>query len=105
MPLNGAIRRIINHRIIAKHKEEAISMKVYFKEYHILWNEILALCKEDKPSRDKKLKDLYKALNTLCNKLDIEYDINCGGCCYVTYCIAHHLYKHNIPYKSYFIFM
>lgn len=53
LPLNGAIRRIINHRIIAKHKEEAISMKVYFKEYHILWNEILALCKEDKPSRDK----------------------------------------------------
>lgn len=47
----------------------------------------------------QKLKDLYKALNTLCNKLDIEYDINCGGCCYVTYCIAHHLYKHNIPYK------
>lgn len=53
LPLNGAIHRIINHRIIAKHKEEAISMKVYFKEYHILWNEILALCKEDKPSRDK----------------------------------------------------
>ena len=53
LPLNEAIRRIINHRIIAKHKEEAISMKVYFKEYHILWNEILALCKEDKPSRDK----------------------------------------------------
>lgn len=53
LPLNGAIRRIINHRIIAKHKEEVISMKTYFKEYHILWDEILALCKEKKPSPDK----------------------------------------------------
>ena len=38
-------------------------------------------------------------LDKLCAKLNEEYYINAGGCCFVTFCIATQLYKYNIPYK------
>lgn len=44
-------------------------------------------------------KKLFTKLNQLCLELDNKYDINCGGCCYVTACIAEQLEKFNIPFK------
>lgn len=41
---------------------------------------------------------LVKDLNELCNTLAIEYNINCGGCCYVASEIARHLDKFHINY-------
>ena len=44
-------------------------------------------------------KQLFKALNELCDEMDIQYDTSCGGCCYVTACLAENLEKNNIPFK------
>jgi len=44
-------------------------------------------------------KKLFKDLNNLCLNLSDEYNINCGGCCYVAACIAAQLEKFNIPFK------
>ena len=44
-------------------------------------------------------KDFIIQLNNLCQKLDILYDINNGGCCYVAYKIAKQLDKLNIKYE------
>lgn len=46
----------------------------------------------------QELRSLYKELNDLCYKLDNKYDINCGGCCYVAYCIADELQKRHIRF-------
>lgn len=42
---------------------------------------------------------LRKELNKLCKELNNEYLINYGGCCFVAFVIATHLYKLGIPYK------
>lgn len=38
-------------------------------------------------------------LNKLCKKLDLEYKINKGGCCFIAYVISKQLEKFNIPYE------
>lgn len=42
---------------------------------------------------------LRKGLNKLCEDLNWNYSINSGGCCFVAFIIAAHLYRLNIPYK------
>lgn len=42
---------------------------------------------------------LVISLNDLCDSLEKDYDINCGGCCFVAYEIAKHLDRLNIQYK------
>lgn len=46
-----------------------------------------------------KKKELYKALNSLCDKLDEEYQINYGGCCYVASIIVRYLEQYNISFE------
>lgn len=43
-------------------------------------------------------RQLFKELNALCRKLDNEWDINCGGCCYVSYVLSKYLEEYNIPF-------
>ena len=38
-------------------------------------------------------------LNKLCKRLDLEYKINKGGCCFIAYLISKQLEKLNIPYE------
>lgn len=42
---------------------------------------------------------LTRRLNSLCKKLDESFNINCGGCCYVAYCIARLLEKDNFNFS------
>ena len=42
---------------------------------------------------------LFTALNQLCIEMDIDYYINCGGCCYVAACLAEQFEKYKIPFK------
>lgn len=42
---------------------------------------------------------LVENLNELCDALIDEFDINCGGCCYVAYEIAKHLDRFHIDYE------
>lgn len=42
---------------------------------------------------------LIKKIDKLCQELDNDYDINQGGCCFITYCIAKVLENYDIPYK------
>ena len=42
---------------------------------------------------------LILRLNAICNFLNECFDINFGGCCYVSYVIAKNLEKLNIPYS------
>lgn len=42
---------------------------------------------------------LVQELNKLCDQLDDKYDINLGGCCYLSYLIAKYLEKLSIPYE------
>ena len=44
-------------------------------------------------------KQLFKALNELCDEMDVQYNTSCGGCCYVTACLAENLERNNIPFK------
>ena len=44
-------------------------------------------------------KELFTALNKLCNEMDFQYDTACGGCCFVTACLAENLERNNIPFK------
>jgi len=44
-------------------------------------------------------KRLFTELNKLCNEMDLEYDTCCGGCCFVTACLAENLERNNIPFK------
>ena len=43
--------------------------------------------------------ELFTSLNKLCNEMDINYNTGCGGCCFVTACLAENLERSNIPYK------
>lgn len=43
--------------------------------------------------------DLVSQLNKLCYKLNEKFEINCGGCCYVAYCIAKLLEQYNIKFN------
>ena len=43
--------------------------------------------------------DLFTMLNKLCNEMDFNYDTSCGGCCFVTACLAENLERNNIPFK------
>lgn len=49
--------------------------------------------------RQLNVHKLVSDLNNLCNTLVKEYDINCGGCCYVAYEIAKHLDRFHIGYE------
>lgn len=44
-------------------------------------------------------KQLFKELNRICNEMSYNYNINCGGCCFVAACLAENLEKLNIPFK------
>lgn len=46
----------------------------------------------------QNLKQITESINSLCELLDKEYDINNGGCCYIAYLIAKELDKLNIKY-------
>ena len=41
---------------------------------------------------------LRRSINRLCDFLDAEYNINCGGCCFVAYEIAKHLDRLGLKY-------
>ena len=43
--------------------------------------------------------ELFTALNRLCNEMDFEYNTGCGGCCFVTACLAENLERNNIPFE------
>jgi hypothetical protein len=45
------------------------------------------------------LENLANKLNKMFRMLDEVYCINCGGCCYVAYCIATLLHQSNIDYS------
>ena len=49
--------------------------------------------------RGRRIKRLIYRLNNLCEKLDEDYSINCGGCCFVASVIAKKLAKNHIGYK------
>ena len=42
---------------------------------------------------------LFTSLNELCNEMDFQYNTGCGGCCFVTACLAKNLERNNIPFK------
>ncbi len=44
-------------------------------------------------------KELFKQVNKLCYDLDYEYNINCGGCCFVAACLAEQLELKGIPFE------
>lgn len=44
-------------------------------------------------------KKIFTKLNQLCFNLNCEYNINCGGCCYVAACIAEQLERFSIPFN------
>ena len=44
-------------------------------------------------------KELFKKLNNLCEDMNLYYNINCGGCCYVAAVISEQLEIYNIPFK------
>jgi len=46
-----------------------------------------------------KTKKLKIELNRLFTFLDKNYNINWGGCCWLTYCLAYNLERLNIPYS------
>ena len=49
--------------------------------------------------RKLNLHKLVQTLNTLCNNLQDQYNINYGGCCFLAYEIAKHLDKLHIEYR------
>lgn len=42
---------------------------------------------------------IVRDLNLICKQLDDDYDVNCGGCCYIAYLISKHLDKLHLKYK------
>ena len=48
---------------------------------------------------NQNLKVLSHQLDKLCKFLDELYDINCGGCCYLAYCLAKLLDSDNLEYQ------
>lgn len=49
--------------------------------------------------RKLNLHSLRKSLNSLCNFLHDNYQVNCGGCCFIAYLIARHLDRLGIEYS------
>jgi len=49
--------------------------------------------------RSWKNRKLRTELNRLFSLLDKNYDINWGGCCWLTYCLADNFERLNIPYS------
>lgn len=47
---------------------------------------------------ESSVAQLAKKLNSICEKLDSKYYINCGGCCYTAYCIAKILEEANLKF-------
>lgn len=45
------------------------------------------------------IKELRDSLNILCKELDLNYNINSGGCCYIAYLIASQLDRLKIRYN------
>lgn len=45
------------------------------------------------------IKNLCKKLNNLMEYLDLEFAINCGGCCYISYILSNLFESNDIPYK------
>lgn len=43
--------------------------------------------------------ELFTSLNKLCNEMDFQYNTSCGGCCFVTACLAKNLERNNIPFS------
>lgn len=50
-------------------------------------------------SRKKETKKLKVELNRLFVFLDKNYNINWGGCCWLTYCLAYNFERLNFPYS------
>lgn len=48
--------------------------------------------------RKLNVHSLVKELNSLCNDLQVKYNINYGGCCYLAYLISVELERFNIEY-------
>ena len=44
-------------------------------------------------------KELFKKLNNLCEDMNLYYNINCGGCCYVAAVISEQLEHSGISFK------
>ncbi len=59
----------------------------------------MSLKRQKRKLNTSSLKILAEKLNRLCDFLDEEYNINCGGCCYVAYCMAKILSQDNINFK------
>lgn len=49
--------------------------------------------------RNLNVHSLCKSINKLCDFLDSEYSINCGGCCFIASLLATHLDKLGISYN------
>lgn len=49
--------------------------------------------------QDLRKSNLITLLNHICKRLDIDYNINSGGCCFVAYCIAKELENLGIDFK------
>lgn len=48
---------------------------------------------------DSEVIQLVEELNDLCSQLNDDFEINCGGCCYVASVLAEELFNLHIPYK------
>lgn len=59
----------------------------------------MSLKRQRRKLNTSSLKILAEKLNSFCNFLNDEYNINYGGCCYVAYCIAKLLSRDNIYFK------
>lgn len=51
------------------------------------------------PYSDHTLSKIATTMHEVCNLLDTLYDINCGGCCYVAWCLSSLLTEDNINYN------
>lgn len=49
--------------------------------------------------RNLNVHSLCKSINKLCDFLNSEYNINCGGCCFIAFLLATHLDKLGISYE------
>ncbi len=50
------------------------------------------------PNSDRVLSKIAHGMNAICDCLDHVHDTNCGGCCYVAYCLTKLLRRDNIKY-------
>lgn len=53
LPLESAIKRIVMYRLSKKHKEEAINLNQFFKEYKTELEDLIKLCTLQKNSLTK----------------------------------------------------